>query len=388
MQQFVLAVQDCGRGETFTDGPAVVYALSFAVSPVMRQITHGITVERYRGNCIWIAPHMFVNVTYRLGTLCETSWFLVSPHSRSEFRDRMITTRLRCSAFDVNRKWMVVSEWAGDMGNAEVLTIFSIDECARVPEGSSADKIGVIVPVPLSEPLSQVHRGYLFLSKAADCCDECVLLIINGYDVAFIMLIDLAKTVHSGGVMSVTASTKTQFFWRDYVFSSAVAVRKNDGTIEFFFSQRPSGSCGMGEDEYTGFSVDSVTGEAKVVAGNRSGMSVVSNSLMCMSQSETKAFELWDCNDTTKPLKSETKAFELWDCNDTTKPLKVMAQPVGDCGSPVGCRQIVGARGFLFGVTENHNVISVIEPLSGSIIATHAMSFLDTAIILPKESLL
>ncbi|KAH3763002.1 hypothetical protein Pelo_5139 [Pelomyxa schiedti] len=219
-----------------------------------------------------------------------------------------------------NSKWFITAEFAG------AITISRIE--GWPDSRKSFDP--VMVTIPGCESIVSFNHGV---------DDEALLRFhIRPTQCVELILFDVNLTHKSGNLAVITSVSLKNM---DYTFDDVRVMRRRSGAVVFVATS-------LSSSEMEVVLIDPTATEVMTrVTCNCAVISQVSSSVFCA----------W--------CPPPTRSFELWDCNDLSKPLRAINS--GD-----NFTQVVGGQGFLFGVVGGKVV--VMEAFTGTTVVTFDVS--------------
>ncbi|KAH3757195.1 hypothetical protein Pelo_11016 [Pelomyxa schiedti] len=324
-------------------------ALSLGVSPLLHSLTHTVS-KRDSNECRWLSPNTGVQRDRSsVPTACELHLVgygggdgnpaqLGREAVRVLANFGVVSDRHLAEAF--NEKWAITcdSAWPSLGATMTIRSILRHDLCMDSSKVLSEE---ILHPVTLLVPgVGKLRRldAKVEISFNMTVPDEALMVLVNYSSCTCTYhLFDVQHTHESKGIAFVSTTTTNLQYRPDF----SLIMRRTSGDVVFIAKTDRRLSYRYQSNV---FRVEVATGNFKRIRERCTALTQLSSSVFCV----------WSLNDLT---------YELWDCNNTDRPLVVVPQNDG------GCTQVVGGRRFLFGVTRNGE-IAVIDPSSGLIVLT------------------
>ncbi|KAH3766462.1 hypothetical protein Pelo_1683 [Pelomyxa schiedti] len=178
--------------------------------------------------------------------------------------------------------------------------------------------------------------------------NELVVVVVNSYPHFFVF--DVESSLKTENLTPVSSTNCCIFGVSQYL--SAIMCMKNSGNRVFIVQYRDPADKTL--EQSVIFNVEEETGFSKVVTDSVLKLCHLTQSLFCT---------LHRSSGTSTTTSHQGMCCRIWDCNDTSNPLRVIQDAVE------GCVSIDATCGLLFVCTSN-NQIKVVDALSGVALAT------------------
>ncbi|KAH3763676.1 E3 ubiquitin-protein ligase Ufd4 [Pelomyxa schiedti] len=307
--------------------------VSFGVSPIMMGITHSpsITGGRVEHAYKWLGPD--ARLLYKVDREQALDVSLCLASSSDDDEGVPLGSSLVAFSLGINGKWLVMCEISLIHPGGQNLSVTDIQALQRGEKAAP-----VVVPYRTGSfagshevMMNNANRDEAFVSSTIG-------------ETANFTLVDVAQT-HKTNTLVVVSSTQCSFpAWIAY--QNVVVQRRASGEVVYVVNLH---LLSQGDEERAKplFLVESSTPDTMTqIAKECDNLSQVSSSLFCVCCRDT--FQLWDCNNTTHPLRSVSITSDADACH---------------------IKQAVGGSGFLF-VLRDDNKVTVMEALSGTTVLT------------------
>ncbi|KAH3732629.1 hypothetical protein Pelo_16540 [Pelomyxa schiedti] len=322
-RRFVVAVQIADpRGSEKTSH----WIVSFGVSPLVLGITDDPTVMPdplgYDAsiNFQWVGSMRRLERNYRLHDLVTGEYVPLV------LQGRLDGNSLGCT---VNHKWFAASNSRAEGGVLEILI-------SKVGDPQPAD---TCVGVKLNHSSENFNFKVLFFNKSSPNELVVVLHKRTAHKNSAFLVIDAEMTFSSKSLSVLSEMAPVVVESSSYLTMNAVVVTKRDGSRSFV----EKGVMSHFRYHCIEFPENCSTAVALPQTENVTKVSQLSSSLFAVSFS------------------SGNKLCDIWDCNDSTKPL--VSVPATQSQSRNQCVNAEAEAGMLFSLEGNE--LRVIEPLSG-----------------------